>query len=89
MTPSYPITAVPVPVVLHQKIFWLTDAAVTAWCCVWLPISLPDIYLAAEGGRPEIVMPPLSPPPECEPHLEIRDDDIEQVVLKRLQVKQT
>jgi len=58
-------------------------------CCVWLPIALPDIYLAAEGGRPEIVMPPLSPPPECEPHLEVRDDDTEQVVLKRLQVKQT
>eukprot|EP00775_Hariotina_reticulata_P012064 gene12068-12205_t len=48
--------------------------------------NIADIYLAAEGERPEIVMPPLSPPPECEPHLEVRDDDTEEVVLKRLQV---
>jgi adenylate kinase len=45
-----------------------------------------DIYLPASEGRPEIVMPPLSPPPECADHLEIRTDDTEEVVRKRLQV---
>jgi adenylate kinase len=48
--------------------------------------NIADIYLPADGDRPEIVMPPLSPPKECEPHLEIREDDTEEVVLKRLQV---
>jgi hypothetical protein len=32
-------------------------------------------------------MPPLSPPKECEAHLETREDDTEEVVLKRLQVR--
>jgi adenylate kinase len=49
--------------------------------------NIADIYLPADGQRPEIVMPPLSPPPECEPHLEVREDDTEEVVLKRLQVR--
>lgn len=31
-------------------------------------------------------MPPLSPPPECAPHLEVREDDTPAVVEKRLQV---
>lgn len=51
--------------------------------------NVADIRLAASGDRPEIVMPPLNPPPECEPHLEIREDDTPEVVLKRLQVSAT
>lgn len=39
------------------------------------------------GDRPEIVMPPLSPPAECAPHLEQRADDTEPVIKKRLQVR--
>lgn len=31
-------------------------------------------------------MPPLSPPAECAPHLEVRDDDTPEVVERRLQV---
>jgi len=31
-------------------------------------------------------MPPLSPPPECAPHLEVRQDDTPEVVERRLQV---
>jgi len=48
--------------------------------------NIADIYLPAEGGRPEIIMPPLSPPAECQPHLETRADDTEEVIRKRLQV---
>uniref|UniRef100_A0A383VHU9 adenylate kinase n=1 Tax=Tetradesmus obliquus TaxID=3088 RepID=A0A383VHU9_TETOB len=50
--------------------------------------NIADIYLPADpaSGQPEIVMPPLSPPKECEPHLETREDDTEEVVLRRLQV---
>jgi adenylate kinase len=48
--------------------------------------NIADIKLAASGGRPAIVMPPLSPPPECEPHLEQRADDTQETVLKRLDV---
>eukprot|EP00878_Enallax_costatus_P016370 GHUV01017170.1.p1 GENE.GHUV01017170.1~~GHUV01017170.1.p1 ORF type:complete len:240 (+),score=39.81 GHUV01017170.1:92-811(+) len=48
--------------------------------------NIADIYLPASRDRPEIVMPPLSAPPECEPHLEIREDDTPDVVLKRLRV---
>jgi hypothetical protein len=48
--------------------------------------NIADIYLPAQGGRPEIIMPPLSPPAECEPHLETRADDTEEVIRKRLQV---
>lgn len=50
--------------------------------------NIADIRLPASDGRPEIVMPPLSPPPECAPHLEVREDDTEEVVLRRLQVRQ-
>lgn len=31
-------------------------------------------------------MPPLSPPPECAPHLEVREDDTPEVVERRLRV---
>ena len=48
--------------------------------------NIADIYLPAEGGRPEIIMPPLSAPAECQPHLETRADDTEEVIRKRLQV---
>lgn len=32
-------------------------------------------------------MPPLSPPAECAPHLEIRADDTEPIVRRRLEVR--
>ncbi|KAG2485995.1 hypothetical protein HYH03_015317 [Edaphochlamys debaryana] len=48
--------------------------------------NIADIYLPASGGRPEIIMPPLSPPPECAPHLETRADDTEPVIRHRLEV---
>ncbi|KAG2426511.1 hypothetical protein HXX76_011738 [Chlamydomonas incerta] len=50
--------------------------------------NIADIYLPAspDGSRPEIVMPPLSPPPECAPHLETRADDREEVIRHRLEV---
>ncbi|GIL79516.1 hypothetical protein Vretimale_18353 [Volvox reticuliferus] len=49
--------------------------------------NVADIHLAASAdGRPEIVMPPLSPPPECAPHLETRADDQEEVIRHRLEV---
>lgn len=48
--------------------------------------NIADIYLPASDGRPEIVMPPLSPPEECVDHLEQRSDDTEPVVRKRLEV---
>mmetsp|Transcript_31165 Transcript_31165/g.69296 ORF Transcript_31165/g.69296 Transcript_31165/m.69296 type:complete len:279 (+) Transcript_31165:49-885(+) len=48
--------------------------------------NVANIYLPATDGKPEIVMPPLTPPPECAPHLEIRADDTEQVIRHRLEV---
>ncbi len=48
--------------------------------------NIADIRLAASGDRPEIVMPPLSPPEQCRPYMEIREDDKEEVVRRRLQV---
>ena len=48
--------------------------------------NIADINLPAGNGRPAIVMPPLSAPPECEPHLEQRADDTEETILKRLEV---
>jgi adenylate kinase len=48
--------------------------------------NVADIRLAvsADGTRPEIVMPPLSPPPECAARMETREDDTEPVVRRRL-----
>lgn len=48
--------------------------------------NLADIRLPASGGRPEILMPPLSPPDKCLPLMEQRDDDTEAVVRRRLAV---
>jgi hypothetical protein len=45
-----------------------------------------DIYLPAAQGRPEIVMPPLSPPKRCLPFMEQRADDTDEVVRRRLEV---
>jgi adenylate kinase len=42
---------------------------------------------AMQDGRPEIVMPPLSAPPECTPHLETRADDTEPIVRRRFEVR--
>lgn len=48
--------------------------------------NLATIHLPAEGRWPEIVMPPLPPPPECLGYLQQRADDREEVVRKRLEV---
>ncbi|GFR51656.1 hypothetical protein Agub_g14089, partial [Astrephomene gubernaculifera] len=49
--------------------------------------NIANIYLApGPEGQPEIVMPPLNPPPECAPHLEVRADDREEVIRHRLEV---
>ncbi|PNH03513.1 putative adenylate kinase 1, chloroplastic [Tetrabaena socialis] len=50
--------------------------------------NVAHIYLppSADGRYPEIVMPPLSPPPQCAPHLETRADDREEVIRHRLEV---
>jgi adenylate kinase len=48
--------------------------------------NIADIYLTASEGRPEIVMPPLSPPAECVEHMEQRADDTEPVIRRRLEV---
>lgn len=48
--------------------------------------NIADIYLPASDSRPEIKMPPLTPPPECQPHLEQRSDDKEETIRKRLEV---
>uniref|UniRef100_A0A7S3RAL9 adenylate kinase n=1 Tax=Dunaliella tertiolecta TaxID=3047 RepID=A0A7S3RAL9_DUNTE len=50
--------------------------------------NIADIHLPADPSarRPAIVMPPLSPPPQCAPHLEVRADDTEEVIRHRLQV---
>lgn len=49
--------------------------------------NVADIYLPASSDRPEIVMPPLNPPPECVEHMEQRSDDTEPVIRKRLEVR--
>ncbi|PSC69593.1 Sucrose-phosphate synthase [Micractinium conductrix] len=50
--------------------------------------NVADIHLAADPakGLPEIVMPPLSPPPECAQHMEQRADDTEPVIRRRLEI---
>ena len=48
--------------------------------------NVADIYLAAREGHPEIIMPPLNPPPECVDHMEQRSDDTEPIIRKRLEV---
>lgn len=48
--------------------------------------NVADIRLeaSADGSSPEIVMPPLNPPPECASYMETREDDTEPVVRRRL-----
>lgn len=48
--------------------------------------NVADIYLPAEGSKPEIVMPPLNAPKGCESHLKSRADDTEEVIMQRLKV---
>ena len=48
--------------------------------------NIADINLAASNGRPAIIMPPLSPPPECAQYMEQRSDDTEATILRRLEV---
>eukprot|EP01025_Chloroclados_australasicus_P024757 TRINITY_DN2482_c0_g1_i1.p2 TRINITY_DN2482_c0_g1~~TRINITY_DN2482_c0_g1_i1.p2 ORF type:complete len:275 (-),score=30.40 TRINITY_DN2482_c0_g1_i1:214-1038(-) len=50
--------------------------------------NVADIYLPAEGDRPEIVMPPLDPPEQCREKMYQRDDDKEEVILRRLHLYQ-
>ena len=48
--------------------------------------NVATIDVPAIDGHPRVYMPPLPAPPECEPHLETRADDTEEVVRRRLQV---
>ena len=48
--------------------------------------NLADIYLEASNGEKAIVMPPLPPPDECLKHMEMRSDDKEETIKKRLKV---
>lgn len=48
--------------------------------------NVADINLPASEDHPAILMPPLSAPSECEDHLEIRSDDNEETIRKRLNV---
>ena len=50
--------------------------------------NLADINVPADpvAGRAAIVMPPLSPPPECLPKMQTRPDDTAEVVRARLRV---
>ena len=41
--------------------------------------NLADIFLPAEGDRPQIIMPPLDPPVDCLAYMEQREDDKEDV----------
>ncbi len=48
--------------------------------------NVADIFIPAAGGQPAVTMPPLSPPPECEPHMQRRADDTLEIIKKRLEV---
>ena len=48
--------------------------------------NIADINLEASNGRPAIVMPPLSPPASCAPHMERRGDDTEDTIRRRLDI---
>lgn len=48
--------------------------------------NVADIQLPAAGGLPAVTMPPMPPPPECEPHMEVRADDNPETVRNRLAV---
>ena len=46
--------------------------------------NVADIHIPAQGGKPEVRMPPLQAPPECQPHLIQRTDDNVDTVLHRV-----
>lgn len=48
--------------------------------------NIADIKLPGSDGKSEIIMPPLPPPPECEPYMEQRHDDTKEVIQRRLQI---
>ena len=48
--------------------------------------NVADIFEPAQNGAPEIVMPPLAPPPQCESKMTIRADDTEEIVRRRLDI---
>lgn len=45
-----------------------------------------EFWSAAQGSKPEVVMPPLNPPEKCKHLMEIRKDDTEEVIKNRLEV---
>jgi len=49
--------------------------------------NVADIFIPASDGHPAVMMPPLSPPPECEKHMQRRADDTLEIVKKRLEVR--
>lgn len=49
--------------------------------------NLADIFIPATDDSPAVTMPPLSPPPECEQHMQRRSDDTLDIVKKRLEVR--
>lgn len=48
--------------------------------------NVANINIPATATQPAIHMPPLDPPPECQPFLEIRSDDNLVTVQRRLEV---
>jgi adenylate kinase len=48
--------------------------------------NVADIFIPATDGSPAVTMPPLSPPPECEQHMQRRSDDTLEIIKKRLEV---
>lgn len=48
--------------------------------------NVANIYLPAEGDKPEIIMPPLNPPTECVSRMEKRADDTEEIIMQRLKI---
>jgi adenylate kinase len=49
--------------------------------------NVADIFIPATDGSPAVTMPPLSPPPECEQHMQRRSDDTLEIIKKRLEVQ--
>lgn len=48
--------------------------------------NVANIHIPESGSQPAINMPPLSPPPQCEKHMQMRSDDTLEIIKKRLEV---
>ena len=48
--------------------------------------NVADIMLPASNGQPEVRMPPLNPPENCQDKMEIRSDDNLETVKNRIEV---